>query len=553
MATNDPQQDTVEAARDTAIPATAATTPSPMSGAFPQDAASPVIAGASGGRPRDPAESAAGISPHPAGEGTGVRLPASGARSRKRVTRGGPVGTMRLAAALSAGKVAAKTGRMLKVGGGTSLPGIVARRIDPKVLRKVVGRSRAKKIVVCGSNGKTTTCRMLAAIARSGGLRVTQNRSGSNLLPGVTSVAVNGAGIFGRMDADVLVFEIDEATIRYAVPEIEPDVVIVNNIFRDQLDRYGELYSVARAIETMIRGLPPEATIVLNGDDPLVASFAPDAVCRRLYFGMRTEDVGTQVPEHAADTIRCVRCQHDLDYTKAYISHLGAYRCPTCGYARPPLDIAVTQAQLDPLGPAHVTLETPAGPLTYDLALQGLHNVYNSAGAVAGALALGLDLAAVPDAYATQRPVFGRMETIQAGDKRIVLSFVKNPISYNTTLRTILQRPGMKHVLSSHSNAVTDGEDFAWLWDIDLEELTPQLASLVTSGTKADELAMRFKYAGVPEDKIRVVAERPAALDAALANVEPGGTLYVLAGYTPLHELRRVMVRRGWVPPFWEE
>ena len=151
------------------------------------------------------------------------------------------------------------------------------------------------------------------------------------------------------------------------------------------------------------------------------------------------------------------------------------------------------------------------------------------------------------------RPAFGRLESIQAGNRNIVLAFVKNPISYNTTLRTILGRPGQKHILSVHSNALTDGEDFAWLWDIELEELTPQVASLVTSGTKAEELAMRFKYAGVPENITRVIPDRAAALDAALATVEPGGTLYILSGYTPLQELRRVMVQRGWVPPFWEE
>jgi UDP-N-acetylmuramyl tripeptide synthase len=472
---------------------------------------------------------------------------------RKRVARGGPFGAARLAAALAAGKLAASTGRTLRMGAGTSLPGIVARRIDPQVLRKVVGASRAKKVVVVGSNGKTTTCRMLAALSEANGKRVTQNRTGSNLLPGVTAVAVNGASLSGTLPADVLIFEIDEATIRHAVPEIEPDVVIVNNLFRDQLDRYGELYSVARALETMIRSLPAEATVILNGDDPLISSLAPDAACRRLFFGMRTDDVGTQVPEHAADTIRCVRCQHDLTYSKVYISHLGAFSCPNCGYARQPLDVAVTRAALDASGPSRVTLDTPDGPLTYILALHGLHNVYNSAGAIAGAIALGLDVATATAAFATLRPAFGRMEEIHAADKTIILCFVKNPISYNTTLRTILQRPGQKHILSAHSNAVTDGEDFAWLWDIDLEELTPQIASLVTSGTKAEELAMRFKYAGVPEESIREVRDRPAALDAAFAQVEPGGTLYVLSGYTPLHELRRVMVQRGWVPPFWEE
>ncbi len=459
----------------------------------------------------------------------------------------------RLALALSAGKLAGSTGRLLRVGGGTSFPGVVARRIDPQVLRKVVGESGARKIIVCGSNGKTTTCRMLAAIAQSAGQRVTQNRTGSNLLQGVTSAAVNGASLLGRLQTDVLVFEIDEATIRHAVPEIKPDVIIVNNIFRDQLDRYGELYAVANSLERMISELPAEATAVLNGDDPLVASFAPGARAKRLYFGMVTDDVGTQVPEHAADTIRCVRCQHDLVYTKAYISHLGAYRCPNCGYARPPLDLEVVHVRLDASGPSPIEMKTPAGPLAFDLALPGLHNVYNAAAAVGGALALGIDLTAVPGAMATLRPAFGRLETIEAGNRRIVLAFVKNPISYNTTLRTILQRPGPKHILSAHSNALTDGEDFAWLWDIELEELTPQLSSLVTSGTKAEELAMRFKYAGVPENAMQVVPDRTAALDRALSNVEPGGTLYILSGYTPLHELRRVMVQRGWAQPFWEE
>ena len=483
----------------------------------------------------------------------GAVRPFQAARVHHVMTRRGPFSSARLALALGAGKLAGSTGRMLRVGGGTSLPGAIARRIDPQALRKVMGSTRARRIVICGSNGKTTTARMVAALARASSLRVTQNRSGSNLLAGVTAVAVNGANVLGRLDTDLLIFEIDEATIRRAVPEIEPDVVIVNNLFRDQLDRYGELYSVASALETMIRTLPPEATVVLNGDDPLVASFAPEAAARRLYFGMRTDDVGTQVPEHAADTIRCVRCQHDLDYGKVYISHLGAYRCPACGYERPSLDVAVTAARLAALGASHVALATPVGALEYELALPGLHNVYNTAAALAGGLALGLDLAGAERAFAGLRPAFGRLEPIAAGDRRIILAFVKNPTSYNTTLRTILQQPGAKHILSAHSNAETDGEDFAWLWDVDFEELAPQVATLVASGTKAEELAMRFKYAGVPDERVTVVHERAAALDAALKQAGPGGTLYVLAGYTPLMELRRVMDGRGWVPPFWEE
>ena len=474
-------------------------------------------------------------------------------RPRKRADHGGPLGRLQLELALSAGKLAGGTGRLLRLGGGTSLPGLVARRIDPDVLRKVVGASAARKVVVSGSNGKTTTCRMLAALAHGAGRRVMQNRAGSNLIQGVTSLAVNGADLLGRVDADTLILEIDEATLRHVVAEIEPDTFILTNIFRDQLDRFGELYAVAKVLEDMVRALPAGATAVLNGDDPMIASFAPDARARRLYFGLDAPEVARERPEHGADTIRCVFCQHDLVYSRAYISHLGAFRCPNCGYARPQLDVAVTRVEMSPMGATEITLQTPAGPLELRLPLPGLHNVYNAAAAVAAGLALGIDPAAMPAAFAGLRPAFGRLEEIAATDKRIVLSFVKNPISYNTTLRTIMQQPGPKHVLCAHSNTLVDGEDFAWLWDIDLESLAPHLASLVVSGSKAGELALRYKYAGVPEDQARTIPALGTALDAALANVESGGTLHVLAGYTPTRELRRIMEQRGWVPPFWEE
>jgi UDP-N-acetylmuramyl tripeptide synthase len=234
---------------------------------------------------------------------------------------------VRFTLALAVGKGSGAAGRLLNIGGGTSFPGAIARRIDPLVLQKVATASKAHKAVITGSNGKTTTCRMLAALAQAAGTSVAQNRSGSNLLQGVTSVAVREADLRGRMDARLLLLEVDEATMRRVAPEIAPDMVLITNVFRDQLDRFGELYSMARMLEASIEALPAHASVVLNGDDPLVASFAPDAQARRLYFGLRTEDVGAEVPEHAADSIRCVHCQHALTYRRAYLSHLGDYEC----------------------------------------------------------------------------------------------------------------------------------------------------------------------------------------------------------------------------------
>jgi lipid II isoglutaminyl synthase (glutamine-hydrolysing) len=476
-------------------------------------------------------------------------------KTRGRHSAALPADRVRFALALAAGKGSGAAGRLLNIGGGTSLPGAVARRIDPLVLQKVVAASKAHKAVITGSNGKTTTCRMLSALAQASGVSVTQNRSGSNLLQGVTSAAVRGADLRGRMATQLLLLEIDEATVRRATPEVAPDMVLVTNIFRDQLDRFGEMYSVAQGLEAAIEALPAHASVVLNGDDPLVASFAPDSPARRLYFGLRADGIGAEVPEHAADTVRCVHCQHALTYRPVYVSHLGDYECRGCGCRRPALDVAITQVQATPDGGSDVTAETPAGTVEVHVPLPGLHNVYNTAAALAGSFALGaLEPRGARHALADLRPAFGRLEEIKATNGRlVVLSFVKNPASYNATLRQILQRPGRKHVLAAHSNTVVDGEDFAWLWDVDLEELVPDLASLVVSGTRAQEVALRMKYAGADPADTQVIPGRQAALDMALGRIPPGEELYILAGYTPMREFRRIMQRRGWVPPFWEE
>ncbi len=479
-----------------------------------------------------------------------------------------PSSQARFALALAAGKAAATASRVLGVGGGTSFPGAAARWIDPDVLQKAAAATDASKVVVTGSNGKTTTCRMLAALAHASGLKVIQNRTGSNLLQGVISAAVQATDLRGRMDAQLLLLEVDEATVALVTPDVRPDTLLITNIFRDQLDRFGELYAMAKMLEAEIEALPASATVVLNGDDPLVASLAPGARARRLYYGIRADSAdgavnadsaggaGPQVPEHAADAIRCVRCEHLLTYRAVHLSHLGDYRCEECGNARPDLDIAVTAVRASAAG-SELTIETPAGTFPLQVPLPGVHNVYNAAAAFAGAMALSLPRPLEPAetrrAMAGLRPAFGRLEQIRAGDRQVVLAFVKNPTAYNATLREVLRRPGSKHVLAAHSNTVVDGEDFAWLWDVDLEQLVPQLASLVTSGTRAEEVALRFKYAGVRLSDIHMLHGRSAALDLALAETPKAEPLYIFAGYTPMRELRSIMQRRGWVAPSWKE
>lgn len=462
---------------------------------------------------------------------------------------------MRLTLAISAGKLVGATGRTLGIGGGTSLPGMVARRIDPTVLQTVMAASTAKKIVITGSNGKTTTSRMIAEMAKESGYRLSHNRSGSNLLQGVTSVAVNFASLAGHLESDVLIFEIDEGTMQHVVPEIQPDVVVITNIFRDQLDRFGELYAVARSLEKVLEDLPDTSTIILNGNDPQVANFGQHARAKRLFFGLNTNDVGTPVPDISADVIRCIHCQEDLDYKVAYLSHLGLYRCPNCGYTLPELDIAATSVKLadDGKGPTQVTLSTPQGEVHIELPLPGVHNVYNAAAAIGAAMAVGFPTAKLPVALTKLQPAFGRLEEIKAGEQTIYLAFVKNPTSFNLIMRLIMQHPGQKHLLLAASHTVVDGEDFSWLWDLEIEEMAPTVVDAICSGNKPEELAMRIKYAEVPVEQIRMIEDREQALDAALKNAGPGGTLYILATYSPTQELRRIMQKRGWVKHFWQE
>jgi UDP-N-acetylmuramyl tripeptide synthase len=237
------------------------------------------------------------------------------------------------------------------------------------------------------------------------------------------------------------------------------------------------------------------------------------------------------------------------------MSHLGLYRCPNCGYTLPKLDFAATSIKLasDGEGPSHVKIRTPQGDIELDIPLPGLHNVYNVTAAIGATMAAGLPTDKAPAAIASIRPAFGRLEKIQAGDQTIYLAFVKNPTSFNLMLRLIAQHSAEKHALIVASNTVVDGEDFAWLWDVDIEEIAKDIRDVVCSGSKAEELAMRLKYADIATEKISIIHEREAALDAALKNAGPGGTLYIMASYTPTHELRRIMQKRGWVKHFWEE
>ncbi len=462
--------------------------------------------------------------------------------------------TARLFAALVAARGAGVASRVLGRGGGTSLPGMVARRVDPDVLGRIVADRDVPVVAITGSNGKTTTARFTAALLRGEGVAVAHNSSGSNLVQGVTSLAVGFADLRGALPYGALVAEVDEGALLVVADELRPRALVIVDLFRDQLDRYGELHALGEALDTVASRLAPDRALVLNADDPLVASLAAGREGRRVTFGF---DVGVSLDRitRAADTIRCPRCRADLSYRTVHLSHMGDWRCDGCGFSRPPLDVAVTSVEVTGLSETRCTVRLPGGAIL-DLTIPqaGIHVAYDAAAALATIVALDVPVAHAAEAFAGIRPAFGRIETLPLPDGRsVVLAFSKNPTSFNTTFRALASEGEPRHLLMALSNTLVDGEDFAWLWDVDVESVAPGILDVVVSGTRADEIATRLKYAGLDPARLTIVEDRPAALDAALAHVPAGDRLTVVAGYTPTIELREEMHRRGWTGRFWEQ
>jgi lipid II isoglutaminyl synthase (glutamine-hydrolysing) len=462
--------------------------------------------------------------------------------------------TPRLFAAIVAARAAQTASRVLGRGGGTSLPGMVARRVDPRVLSTIVAGRDVPVVAITGSNGKTTTARFVAALLRGEGVEVAHNSSGSNLVQGVTSLAVGSADLRGGLRYGALVAEVDEGALLVVEGELRPRALVIVDLFRDQLDRFGELHALGAALESVAEPLPADRALIVNADDPLVASLAPERDGYRVTFGF---DVGRSLDAitRAADTIRCPRCRADLAYRTVHLSHMGDWSCTGCGFARPPLDVAVTAVEVTGLSETRCTIRLPDdSQIDLRIPQAGIHVAYDAAAAVAAIVGLGVPTTHAAAALAGIRPAFGRIETIPLPDGRsVVVAFSKNPTSFNTTFRALETEGEPRHLLVALSNTLVDGEDFAWLWDVDVESVAPRILDVIVSGTRGDEIATRLKYAGVDPARMTVVEDRPAALDAALANVPAGDRLTIVAGYTPTIELREEMHRRGWTGRFWEQ
>ena len=438
-------------------------------------------------------------------------------------------------------RAAGTLSRVAGRGGGTTLPGKLLWKLDPAAIDALAGRLPQGSVAVSATNGKTTTTAMVAEILRPH-LRVAHNDSGANLVSGVASALLRAQG------AELGLFEVDEGALPEVTRRVRPKALLLGNLFRDQLDRYGELELVAARWRDAVAALP-HAQLVVNGDDPQVGALARPG---GRVFGLEDPRVARPALQHAADSKYCLRCGTPYEYAAAYVGHLGDYRCPKCGHARPPLDVVGRDIELRGLDGAAFTLVAAEGDARIELRLPGLYNVYNALGAASLALALGISLDDVRQGLARFAAAFGRFERIAIGDRRVLMLLIKNPAGANEAIRTLVEGAAPRVAVIALNDAIADGRDVSRIWDVDFEPLLDGLDRLVATGSRAAELALRFAYGGLDRARIEVVTSLEAALDRGLALTPAGGELTVLPTYTAMLALRRTLAERGHVTNYWE-
>jgi len=449
----------------------------------------------------------------------------------------------KVAAAKAVGVLARRAGR----GGGTSLPGKLLTRLEPHAIGLLAGRLEHGNVVISATNGKTTSAAMVASILERSGRRLVHNRAGANMAGGVASALADASRHGGReLDGDLGLFEVDEFWLGEVVEELNPRALLLANLFRDQLDRYGELDTIAdRWLEVCAH---TDARLVLNADDPTVADLgrarggdADDPTVS--FFGVEDDAVALEHMQHAADAKHCRRCGAPYRYDAVYLGHLGRYHCDACGATRPAPSVSARRVVLEGVRAARFLLCTPAGEREIALPLPGLYNVYNALGAAALALELGASLDDVAAGMHAVSPAFGRAETVRVGDRDLSILLVKNPAGANEVLRTLVLEPGEHDVFAVLNDNVADGRDVSWVWDADFEVLAGRVRRATCAGTRAAEMALRLKYAGVPPERLVVEPGLSEGLDRALGAGD--GRLFALPTYTAMLALRDVLVARG--------
>lgn len=426
--------------------------------------------------------------------------------------------------------------RLFRLGEGTALPGWIAEKIDPRFINKIAGRLKHGIVVITGTNGKTTTVKMLVEILYEEGYRVLHNPSGSNLTRGVASSLIQSVNFLGtNFKADIAVFEIDEATMPEAMTKLRPKIVLVTNLFRDQLDRYGELDKTAEIIGKSLRGFS-DLLVLLNGDDPLVSSLFKYSEGKVKFFGLGDSLLNTK-SKAALDSKHCLECGHELSYLNSYFGHLGDWQCPKCQSKRPSLNYYAYNLELKPEA-SGFNINLHGEETSVILNIPGLYNVYNALAASALGDALDCKKSTISHALKEFSSAFGRLEKFKKENKEITLLLIKNPTGANQALETIFLNKKEKNILLALNDYFADGTDVSWIWDIDFENLDLDNNLFICSGVRAEDMALRLKYAGVKISKIILEKDLERATKLLLLKTSTAKLSYILPTYTAMMEIR---------------
>lgn len=418
---------------------------------------------------------------------------------------------------ITTGKIISKFIKFINAGNGTTWPGHIALKLNPQFINDLKKKSNLTVIFVIGTNGKTTTTSLLRHIFISAGKRVIQNESGANLPNGIASVFLLNSSILGNLKADIAILEVDENAFSTVANMVTPDAIVVLNLFRDQLDRYGEVNTIALKWKKTLDSLP-SVNLFLNADDPQIAYLEKGSKHKVHFFGADPKNAQEKNIEHASDSIFCPNCGNKLHYSQVFYSHLGIWNCTKCHYKHG----------------SHVLTNAPFYPLS------GLYNKYNLHAAVLVAKIFSIQDSTIQKSLTTFKPVFGRQEILIIDDKKVQIILTKNPSGFNQALRTILdQNP--KVVLLSLNDRIADGTDISWIWDTDVELLKNTQSYIFLSGDRAWDLGLRIKYADFPQKSFIVIDNLSHAVRTALTATKSNETLFILPTYTSMLDIRKIL------------
>lgn len=437
---------------------------------------------------------------------------------------------LRKTAAIWAAKMAEKVSVHMFHRQGVTWAGKIALKIYPQILTDLAAQVRGEIFVVCGTNGKTTTNNMLCAALEAEGKKVVCNHTGSNMLNGVAAAFALSAGLTGRLDADYACIEIDEASTRRVFPFFKPDYMVLTNLFRDQLDRYGEIDITMNLLKEVMQSAP-EMKVIVNGDDALSAFLAMDAGNAYITYGINEKVTDDSGSNEIREGRFCKRCGAPLEYSFYHYSQLGVYKCSQCEFKRPHIDYTASHIEIKD----GLSFRVEDRHLAADY--RGFYNIYNILAAYAAGRTAGLELAHFQSMLENFNPENGRMEQFQIKETKVVLNLAKNPAGFNQNISAVMQDESLKDIIIVINDNAQDGIDVSWLWDVDFDRFKKtEVGSIIVSGIRCQDMRLRLKYVDIPsmleEDVEKAILER----------VENGcGNLYVLVNYTALFSTRNVL------------